>query len=102
MLDGLNKFQAEKLSLSLNLQKILPGELQLLLEAMGKQAMEQPNFEQMTDSQLIDYHLEHGIDSEALSIYVQRLNNDPKTVWVKPEHSLQELDKLIQSLQSKN
>ena len=63
--------------------------------------MEQPDFEQMTDSQLIDYHLEHGTDSEALSIYVQRVNKDPKTVWVKPEHSLQELDKIMQSLESK-
>ena len=68
---------------------------------MGKQVMEQPDFEQMTDSQLIDYHLEHSANSEALSIYVQRLNRNPKTVWVKPEHSLQELDRLMQSLQSK-
>lgn len=61
--------------------------------------MEQPNFEKMTNSQLIEYHLEHGINSEALSIYVQRLNNDPNTVWVQPQHSQQELNKIIQSLE---
>ena len=69
---------------------------------MDKQAMEQPNFELMTNSELINYHLEQGLESEALSEYVRRLNQDLKTVWVKPEDSRQELDKLMQSLQSKN
>lgn len=62
--------------------------------------MEQPNLDRATNSQLINYHLEHGTDSEALSIYVQRLNENPQTVWLKPE-DIQELDKLVQSLQSK-
>ena len=64
--------------------------------------MEQPDFESMTNRELIDYHLEQGQQSEALSIYVRRLNREPKTVWVKPEESMEELDKLMQSLQSKN
>ena len=64
--------------------------------------MEQPDFESMTNRELIDYHLEQGQQSEALSIYVRRLNRDTKTVWVKPEESMEELDKLMQSLQSKN
>ncbi|MGD1920632.1 MAG: hypothetical protein ACFCAD_18170 [Pleurocapsa sp.] len=64
--------------------------------------MEQPNFDSMTDSELIDYHLEQGQQSEALSFYIQRLNQDPKTVWIEPENSMQELDKLIESLQGEN
>lgn len=64
--------------------------------------MEQPDFELMTNSELIDYHLEQGQESEALSAYVRRLNQDPKTVWVKPEDSMPELDKLMQSLQNNN
>ena len=69
---------------------------------MDRQAMEQPNFDSMTDSELIDYHLEQGQQSEALSFYIQRLNQDPKTVWIEPENSMQELDKLIESLQGEN
>ena len=64
--------------------------------------MEQPNFDSMTDSELIDYHLEQGQQSEALSFYIQRLNQDPKTVWIEPENSMQELDKLMESLQGEN
>ena len=69
---------------------------------MDRQAMEQPNFDSMTDSELIDYHLEQGQQSEALSFYIQRLNQDPKTVWIEPENSMQELDKLMESLQGEN
>ena len=64
--------------------------------------MEQPNFESMTNRELIDYHLEQNQQSEALFVYVRLLNRDSKTVWVKPENSMEELDKLMQSLQSKN
>ena len=69
---------------------------------MDKQVMEQPNFESMSNGDLIDYHLEQGQQSEALSAYVRRLNRDSQTVWVKPENSMEELDSLMQSLQSKN
>lgn len=64
--------------------------------------MEQPNFELMSNRKLIDYHLEQGQQSEALSVYVRRLKKDSQTVWVNPEDSMEELDNLIQSLQSTN
>lgn len=63
--------------------------------------MEQHNFESMTNQELIDYHLQNQ-QSEALSVYVRRLNTDPKTVWIEPEKSIDELDNLIESLQSQN
>ena len=66
--------------------------------------MGQPDFESMSNRELINCHLEKGQQSEALSIsiYVRRLNKDSRTVWVKPEDSMEELDDLMQSLQSKN
>ena len=64
--------------------------------------MEQPNFESMSNGELIDYHLEQGKQSEALFEYARRLNKDSQTVWVKPEDSMEELDNLMQSLQTKN
>ena len=64
--------------------------------------MEQPNFESMSNRELIDYHLEQNQQSDALSVYVRRLNRDPKTAWVKPEESMEEFDKLMQSLSSEN
>lgn len=64
--------------------------------------MGQPNFESMSNRELIDYHLEQGQQSEALSAYVRRLNKDSQTVWIKPEDSMEELDDLMQSIQSKN
>lgn len=62
--------------------------------------MKRPNFDLMTNQELIERHLQN-YQSEALSVYVRRLNKDPKTVWVKPEESMKELDNLMRSLQSK-
>jgi hypothetical protein len=44
--------------------------------------MEPSKLEQMSNSQLIDYHLEQGEGSFALSEYVQRLTKDSNTIWV--------------------
>ena len=63
--------------------------------------MEQPNWESMTNSQLIDYHMERNRESEALSIYVRRIHGDSQTVWINPEDNIRELEKLMQSLESK-
>ena len=68
---------------------------------MEKQVIEQSNFRAMSNAQLINYHLQHYQESEALSVYVQRINKDSKTVWLEPENSLQELDRIMQSLQKK-
>ncbi|MGD1920619.1 MAG: hypothetical protein ACFCAD_18100 [Pleurocapsa sp.] len=64
--------------------------------------MEQPDFESMTNGELIDYHLEQGQKSEALFEYVRRLNKASQTIWVEPENSMEELDNLMLSLQTKN
>lgn len=58
--------------------------------------MAQPDFKQMTSKQLIDYHLERGSESGALSEYVQRLKTHPDTIWIDPHRSLDELDKMVQ------
>lgn len=63
--------------------------------------MEPSKLEQMSNSQLIAYHLEQGEGSLALSEYVQRLTKDPNTVWVEPSASLDELNKIMQKLSEK-
>lgn len=46
--------------------------------------MEVPSFDQMTDAELIDYHLEHGEGSGGLEEYVKRLDQNPNSVRVAP------------------
>jgi hypothetical protein len=69
---------------------------------MGVLIMEPSKLEQMSNTQLIDYHLEQGEGSFALSKYVQRLTKDSNTVWVEPPASLEELNKIMQLLSEKS
>lgn len=46
--------------------------------------IEAPSFDQMTNAEMIDYHLEHGEGSGGLEGYVRRLNQNPDTVRVAP------------------
>jgi len=61
--------------------------------------MEVPEFDQMTDAELVDYHLEYGEGSGGLEEYVRRLNQNPNAIRIPPGSDPSWIDCALQELE---